>query len=117
MSKLRVLLVGATAAGAFAAASFIPAHAQDVNVPGVGTLSVDGNPAGPSGHITANGEDANGDYAGGYIVAGNDGTGNADGVCADTIGSPGSTPDANGNPQPNSPSQSCNEEIITSQAP
>lgn len=117
MSKIRVLLVGATAAGAFAAASFIPVHAEDVVTP-IGTLQVDGDPAGPTGHITADGAASNPGAGSGYIVAGNDGTGNADGVCADDNGSPGSTTDPNtGVTTQNSTSQSCNEDIVLSQIP
>lgn len=117
MSKIRVLLVGATAAGAFAAASFIPVHAQDVPTP-IGTLSVDGSQGPPpAGHIIADGDPNNPGPSSGYIVAGNDGTGNADGVCADDNGSPGTHDDGNGNQVPNSTSQSCNQDIVTSQLP
>ena len=47
MNKMRVLLVGATAAGAFAAASFVPVHAESQDVGGLGTIEYstgDGDP-------------------------------------------------------------------------
>lgn len=94
MSKWRAVLVGAMASGALAAGAFIPAHAERVEVPGVGSVSATGDPTTQSGRITADGEAGNPDPADGYVTAGNDGTG-PDGVCADDEGSPG---DAGGTP-------------------
>lgn len=53
MSKMRALLVGATAAGAFAAASFIPAQAESVDLGGLGTIEY---------------SDGGGDPMGAYVV-------------------------------------------------
>jgi hypothetical protein len=122
MSKFRVLFVGATAAGAFAAASFIPAFAADappVHVDGVGTLTIAGDPATQTGHITADGEiDEPSGHLDGYITAGNDGVdAPADaGVCADDNGSNANPYDATTNPG-GSDSPDCNENIILSQLP
>lgn len=112
MSKLRVLLVGATAAGAFAAASFIPAQAhtpaEDVVTP-IGELHIHGS--GPDdGAIIADGADENPDPLDGSASL------SSDGLCTSDDGQdPDGTNrvDDPATPEDESaPSNDCNEAII-----
>lgn len=92
MSKLRALLVGATAAGALAVGSFAPALAESVPVDGVGTLTVNIDPAG-SGEITADGTVA-GTPLDGYVTAYGDANAQDGDICADDNGAPGESESA-----------------------
>lgn len=75
---MRALLVGATAAGAFAAASFIPAHAETVSQ---GPVTVVMDPGSQSGSITVSGDQ-------GYLTAyGSAATQNGD-ICGEAYGTP-----------------------------
>lgn len=114
MSKLRVLLVGATAAGAFAAASFIPAQADtpvaDVVTP-IGELHIHGS--GPEdGAIIADGDVSNPDPLDGSASL------SSDGLCTSDDGrDPGATEDRVDDPNTpdvdeSDPNVACNEAII-----
>ncbi len=91
MSKWRTILVGTVASGALATGAFLPAHAERIDVPGAGSITVAGDPMTQTGHVTADGTIA-GTPGDGYITAGNDGVDGPTGVCADDNGS-------NANPQ------------------
>lgn len=97
MSKIRVLLVGATAAGAFAAASFVPTHADTLVPTPVGNLNVNGG-----SQIEADGAADNPDPLDGYLTV------DSRGICAADNGSAASH---------TAGTENCNEAIITSQAP
>ena len=67
MTKWRVVLVGATVAGAFAASSFIPANADEQDIVVGRIVYSDGGDDPTKGYIIAQGDD--GDPVEGYIGA------------------------------------------------
>lgn len=102
--KMRAVLAGAAVAGAFAASSFIPAHAQDLSqdTP-VGRITLKGDPTTQDGAIVIDGNGTvPGPIGGGYIgVDSNEGViacatgtynGSTDNVLLDPANPPTSPP-------------------------